>query len=332
MRSADQEGHDHITLSVADVYTWLSTEGHFPRSAVKEKIASRDFKRTTRKHTNVDFNQATEVHCRRCGLHYLLHPSPTYATRGIKLEENAVKQEPEDFAAPLTGNWHPDGVCIVFNDESTEISRPALDIRNFLRLSDIKPKGQAEIISPSQPVKVSNFISPPSPLVATPRHMLLSASDLVAVADPTLVNALRRISPLWNLDFLNGGTPRDLNPNAFNLIALNHRRADIEDELAPFALLAVLAKSMTRVLIDIGLETFRADERHLRTLGKPRARGLEQKLAIRRLLTPSHILRGLEQSGTRRDDDKVRPLIRVLLGSLGISSPSSSSGSVHPQQ
>ncbi|CAL1712654.1 unnamed protein product [Somion occarium] len=349
----DQGGTEYIALTVSDIYCWLKNEGQFPRTAVTTKISLAPENKKIVRGVGVPMNssdvkKSTEVYCRRCGLHYLLHPSlnslgdPVRSQVGgpffIKRprESAVVKQEPLQSSVPLPASdftvLNHQGVCTIFHGEFSEISRPVFDLRNIITLppSNVRPKEEtiSGVLPSHSREHMKSTTSSSSQLSGMPQ-IPASSRDLVAIADPELVRAIQRLSASWNLDRLHGGIePTGSTANALCLKKLDRPRAEVEDELAPFALLSVLTKCMTRVLLESGLEMFREDEDALkRSFGKSRMmqmqmRGAEERKGeVRRVLTPSHVLRGLSglESGRCRDVDDVRALTRMVLGTLGMS-------------
>ncbi|PSR70459.1 hypothetical protein PHLCEN_2v13610 [Hermanssonia centrifuga] len=98
-------------------------------------------------------------------------------------------------------------------------------------------------------------------------------------------------------------------------VTVDNSPADIEDELAPFALLSLLTTSFTKFLIRRGIDSYHRDEAGLRALGRQRTR---KNTPVKRLLTPSHIHRGLLHNAPQSAEDAA---VLLALAPLGISLP-----------
>ncbi|KAI0070446.1 hypothetical protein K474DRAFT_1776796 [Panus rudis PR-1116 ss-1] len=300
-----------IPLTVSDVYRWLEDEGQFPRDTISSSGQRQESRRAVRKtgNSNSSYVVPTEPYCRRCGLHYFFHPQAISSSH--LPDQRGVKQEPTTNPIPVNAI---SGACTVFNDGSAEL--PAFDVRDYLPSNSRhdhavkqEPPGDALAI-PSQPARVRAMSS-----------TLLSSRNLVAVADARLVTAVRNVSATWRLGRLGGGGDHESSftpeaQRALDLKRLTTSKQETEDELAPYALLSLLTKCMTKLLVRGGVQVLRKDEKALQSLGRyerPRAR---QRVEVRRLLTPSHVLRGLDETEPRQDA-QARGSTMLLLGMLG---------------
>jgi hypothetical protein len=115
-----------------------------------------------------------------------------------------------------------------------------------------------------------------------------SAKNLLAVSDPTLTLAIRDvIIPLKLNTFITGSDL--LGQRMFPLLALGANVTDVENHIAPYALLSIVTKAFIGTLVRDGLEVANKDEVANRDeFGKDQGRKTKT-----RLLTPSHILRSL---------------------------------------
>lgn len=87
--------------------------------------------------------------------------------------------------------------------------------------------------------------------------------------------------------------------------------------MAPYALLSLVARSVTKGLIEGGLEEFRRDEAGLRALGTRNR--VRKNVQVKRLLTPSHVVRGLVRVGSSQTTSESSLL--AVFAPLGISLP-----------
>lgn len=123
-------------------------------------------------------------------------------------------------------------------------------------------------------------------------QLTLRPRELVAVSDPTTTIAIRSI--IFPLPLSSFPTPH----------LTNLRKQEIETHLAPYALLSLLTKSVIKALVKGGLEVMRKEVLGLRK-GKGNGNGKV------RLLTPSLLMRGLEEGGGGER-------LSMLLGRVGV--------------
>ncbi|KAH8104757.1 hypothetical protein BXZ70DRAFT_613963 [Cristinia sonorae] len=259
------DGPTRATLSIADVYHWLETEGHFPRT-VKLKISPTSRQRPSAPNVTGDLSLSVRsgLFCHRCGLHKSCHPSI----------EIPVKQEANSHS-----NAEP---CAVFITEPAH--PPVVDISKLLQTT----------------VPTTVVIARPTSDISWP------PGDLLAIAEPSMVLA---IQGLLRRDLSCFGEIISMPRAGFGLIgSRNPTKSQIEEQLAPLAVLSLLTRSVAKRLLGGAVAVYREDERasqpHRRTKG----------LANQRLLTPSHLFRMLNPDlghGTATH------MAAVLIGRLG---------------
>ena len=244
-------GEAVISLSVGDVYSWLSENGHFP-----VMLEDRNEHRETENDGKLQLkDRALERWCRICGLDVVAH------LWVICKEENAVQDmnisNPVDLSRPRSVNR-----CHIVPIELQTTSLPVFDIRRVI-------SGQFERMAVHSPTR------------------LYPARALVAIGDPLLTVSISRI--------VNG-----LGLKHFVRLEMTcdemgrHGKTDIEKNLAPFSLLAVIARLFIRLLVERGLVVVTKDK----TNGAGFFSKYEKKRDGRRttsMLTPMHILRGVRE-------------------------------------
>ena len=138
------------------------------------------------------------------------------------------------------------------------------------------------IMDPSQffSIIVSDLGIPMAPYMVQ-NSLWHSAKNLIAVSDPTLTLAIRASVIQLQLKTFGSGNRFLSTPGgrSFRLTELGVSATEIDNHIAPYALLSIVIRSFIRALVRGGLRIADQD-----AFGK-RSRT--------RLLTPSHILRGL---------------------------------------
>lgn len=257
-------------LTVGDVYHWMEEERLFPRDAVAVKTTKDDGRGGSGKAAST--HQLPEAYCRFCGLRQSLHP-------GVRTEDDASKDmKPPSVAA-----------CTVFNAPSTQL--PLLDVQ---RLLEYRP-GEALGL----PYGLSQRLWATADRHATPKRSPSSA-DLVAIAHPGLLAAVRALAAEWHLTHLQAPIPppQDTGGGLASRAPVDRPRRELLDDLAPYATLTTALGCMVRLLVRSGLDALQRDEAAQRGLVR-RGRGRAETAGARRLLTPSHISRGLTDNAAR---------------------------------
>jgi len=223
---------------------------------------------------------------------------------------------------------------------------PCINLRNLL-VAD--PADPADLLDPKprrkwQGVAGAAARTRPTSPILTGLYCSNSAA-LVATANPRLFGAIERlVVDRWKLDHyssyrvdqLEDGLSGDSNSTGGYMdktpdhcrrreLARLHGRTkeEMEDALGPMALMSTLATCMVKMLVDSGVECYRRDESVLRTTGPRGGRGqarwrgggggLDQTGTPRRILTVSHVVRGLAMAG-REEARRTRVLLGSLLG------------------
>lgn len=135
--------------------------------------------------------------------------------------------------------------------------------------------------------------------IRPPTRFLPSNRDLVAVANPELTLAIRRLIQPLGLSRFDTLQPE---PSTFPLGGLAGSRTEVEEHLAPYSLMASATKSFISLLVDSGMAAANVD--WLMAGPKVKVGGRYSRKAKQnrdRLLTPSHIIRGLTGGSIHRE-------------------------------
>ncbi|KAL4251232.1 hypothetical protein ABKN59_006315 [Abortiporus biennis] len=295
-----QVTEEKISLSIADVYRWLEEHGQFLRDPNEKTHVKQEqpiSEKTELKSSAPSLD--AEGYCRYCGLHYQLHPNSTESFIPARCHGTKVKEEPIPAVIPIPTKPAVDAPCLVFNGNSIQL--PSLDVKKILLLSqETRPSSEDQ----------ANQKSSMSPLIS--QHSMLTDANknaLLAVTDPKLTISIREILArsqpycggkfqidrsevvvMMDQENVNNDKSREM-----TLARLDKSKKEVEDELVPFALLGLLTKSMAKLLIQGGMDASRRDETSFRALatGRPKGGRAIFKEGPRRLLTPSHVVRGL---------------------------------------
>ena len=266
-------GEDVIPLNVGDVYSWLSKNGHFP-VILENRIEQREIKNDGN-HPLQLREGALERWCSICGLDIAAH-----------LWESVCKEE-----TPIQD-------MDIRNAVSLGLSRPKLSHR-----CHIVPM---ELQTMSFPVfDIRRFTSGQSEQMATQSlTRLYPAKALVAIADPILTESISRIVNALGLKHF---APLEMPYDELT----RYGKADMERNLAPCSLMAVMARLFIRLLVERGLEVATRDKKNVADFFSKKRNG-----RITSMLTPTHIL-----SGVRELDNVLWCLARMGVGmSDGVSS------------
>ncbi|KAI0087889.1 hypothetical protein BDY19DRAFT_229466 [Irpex rosettiformis] len=291
-----------IPLTTGDVFNWLEDEGLFLR---RTKAGSRpeepplDIKQKMRPRAK---SEDTETFCRYCGLHFHLHPTiisdydqPT--ALGHDAPSHSVKQEP--IPDSISSKTSVQLTCRSFQSSSTPTEFPVVDVNRLIAGATHLP-----------PSALQAFIS-----IQHPRRKIgngdgWSRRDLLSVPPPQLISAVARFlfrpsssSSIQNADNQNPDGPLSLRNRPRNLV---------DDELAPAALLALVVKPLVGLLAKAGVATYRQDEAEL---GR-QAHRARRDIQVRRLLTPMHVVRGLQREAQH---DPTASALLLTLSPLGMS-------------
>ncbi|KAL6302839.1 hypothetical protein BKA93DRAFT_379999 [Sparassis latifolia] len=294
---ASHPEQDHLPLTGSDVYRWMEDENLFPRPVSRKRMVQEAKPQAIKRDVEPGSVAAlSEIFCRNCGLHIIFHPT------GVKREGL--------FPPDVTPRWTLNSMttaptaCLTFSGARTRL--PLFDVLS-LTASRTGPRQyplNAALFSERDACRSGD----------TP----LSISALVASTDPNFITALRTLVSSWNLEQFNAGDQISADQNALlsTRTKLHQPREKMEEQLAPYAILALLTKSFAELLVHRGLDAFRYDEAAFRTLGREdrwRCRDNTQTNPIR-LLTPSHVLRGLSMHVQGRLADGAALLSVARLG------------------
>lgn len=257
-------------LTVGDVYHWMEEEKLFLRDAIAAQVPKADNRLGSGKAASS--HQVPEAYCRFCGLRQSLHP-------GVTTEDDALKDMKPPSAA----------ACIEFNAAPSGL--PLLDVQ---RLLERRPGEEI-----GSPYGLLQRLWRTVDRRGTPNRSP-SPTDLVAIAHPELLAAVRALAAEWHLTNLQAPTSplEDTGGGLVSRASVSRPRQELLDDLAPYAMLTAAAGCMLRLLVRGGLDALRRDEAGQRGLVR-RGRGKAGTGGVRRLLTPSHISRGLTDNAGR---------------------------------
>lgn len=306
MEEYPQQGE--IPLTVFDVYRWLEDEQLFPRSSSVKRPSATVLPHSSAKQS-FSAIAAPDAFCARCGLLKAHHSVPAI-----------VKTEAEDPV--LFGGGGDEGAhssasfslnmltspCASF--VQAVVLPPILDIKHFLGPSLVPTDTSGSPYS-----LTSAIFSTRSSKDDRPLHV--DSADIVACADPSLVSSIEELLWRWDIHSFERPSAENTGDNVgedkplADRTMLHRPRSDVFAHTAPSALLALLTQSMVKLLVRRGVESFRQDESSSsgprERQDRSRRRGAHvhtpptQKQtpgsARRRLLTPSHIFRGLASAG-----------------------------------
>jgi hypothetical protein len=214
-------GEDVISLSVGDVYSWLSENGHFP-----VMLEDRNRQRETKNDENHPLQmreRALERWCRICGLDVAAHLRESVYKEGDALQ-NMNMSNLVDLSRPKSDNR-----CYIVPIELQDTSLPVFDIRRVI-------SGQSERMAVHSPTG------------------LYPAKVMVAIGDPLLTLSISRIVNALGLKHF---VPLELTCDEMG----KHGKTDIERNFAPFSLLAVIARLFIRLVVERGLEVVTRDKK-----------------------------------------------------------------------
>lgn len=143
----------------------------------------------------------------------------------------------------------------------------------------------------------------------------LSNRDILAVAEPSIILSICELTRHWKLHtFCHSEPSADLGDPFFPLDVLGRNKIEVENHLAPCALLAVITEQFIRALVRRGLEVADRDKFRAVSTLPSRSKG-KHEVNGDRILTPTHILSGILSRGLGRNV-KRNPLDSIILCSL----------------
>ncbi|KAI6044844.1 hypothetical protein EDC04DRAFT_267510 [Pisolithus marmoratus] len=259
----------HIPLTVGDVYAWLEDMSLFPRPTslalplieVKKKAKGKEKEGTP---------MVSDLPCPVCGIKKRLHPG-----YDVKLEED-------------THGW----TCVVVPHHDQERL-------GKLSLVDVSvafaPRAELEraLYGPPPPASIENVVQGSN---VTP-YMLpafqYSPRDLITLSPPKLILAIHKSVGEIHLSHF---------PCEFSNRGFIASKEVVEQTLAPSALLAAVLKPFISSLIRPALDVAKCDLLVVTSTNAPVTTGKGNRPARTKkvpfVLTPSHILRGLQSGFT----------------------------------
>jgi hypothetical protein len=291
---------DAIPLTTADVFRWLEDEGLFSRpvadATVKVPPGTKKVK------ANPAPMSPYAYLCSVCGLnHQAIH-----STSAMKVESTISARAPVTACNIVNGttNWHRMSMIDVRRPlglPSSSVSYHSLNPHAFSQGAFTSP--DLKLYNPTEMPSISQLLSSPR--------------DLVAIANPKLSMAIRDIVQPLGLVCFDRLTPES---SLFAFSECRGTKSQVETQVAPYALLASLTKSFVHLLVRSGLDAAGLDMSMATAKAKADGRSTRKSKQPRdRLLTPSHIIRGLTGGSIQRG----RPLTAasLCLARLGISQP-----------
>lgn len=264
MIESSAESMDTIPLTTGDVYQWLEDEGQFPRPS--KGAASKNPPPPAKKAKGASSQPlVATILCSVCGLNHQHNLSAATATK----TESAT---------------HAPSCSVVHNDSGWH-KMSMLDVRRLLGFPS-GPTGD-QIFTP-QPFYHGLDTIESTPVNATPISRFLSSSrDLVAIASPELIIAMKRLIQPLSLSHFELISSESLQE-------MDKPRAQVEAQLAPYALLASLTECFVGLLVNTGMQAAALDLSVAAARSRAEGRSNRKTKQSRdRLLTPSHVIRGL---------------------------------------
>ncbi|KAJ6544654.1 hypothetical protein DFH09DRAFT_1088519 [Mycena vulgaris] len=270
-------------LTTADIFSWLHTNGYFPRGVATLKKEQ-------------DMQTLKTGFCRICGLPYRLHAVVSDPA------QSSVKSESRPNLA-LTGVGD-DFVCHITPIDWQLKRMPMIDLSRVLprRHRTTFPLTPSTTIVPLNAALLAN--------ADTTRVRDSSwdsrAPGLVAVSNPRLITAVRALVLALKLPSFTLAPPPPSPTASPDLprfpIDPALSPAEIQADVAPYAMLSLLTKQFVRALVNTGLEVAARDRHRAMVQVDGRARRLPNVADLfnereRRMLAPSHILRGVVTRG-----------------------------------
>ncbi|KAJ6519691.1 hypothetical protein C8R45DRAFT_31247 [Mycena sanguinolenta] len=283
---------DVTILSTADIFAWLHTNGYFPKGTATIKKAQ-------------DHHALKTGLCRVCGLAYSIHPAFS---------------EPSAFKVESRGpSVNESFVCQVVPMEWQIQRFPIIDISRLL-----PQRRQRQNVTPLDPAALIASVSASMPAQGSGQQLDVRVTDsiwdsrarmLLAASNPNLITAVRHLVSALKLPaFASSPPPASPDFPPFPISpALS--AAEVKADVAPYAMLALLIKPFVRALV-VGAQDVSARDRHralVPTDGRPRGRhAISSSDRDRRMLTPSHIVRGVVARGWDWNDELGGAMMRCL--------------------
>ncbi|KAF5382019.1 hypothetical protein D9615_004461 [Tricholomella constricta] len=257
-----------IPLTTADVYSWLTEEGHFirPDDATEPKKKHND---TSTK------DEYAQTWCSTCGLGFHSHVvASAVNAEHTQLPSKAVKME----AGVKSEDGQPQQEYTRTFPNPCNIAPQVTKIPLVNVYTRVPPTPSAQSIPPVQKLEM--------------RITSFRASDLVAASDPKLTVAVH--SMVRALDLQTFASPSHNGKTLHPLDGFGTDKHQVEAHLASRALLAIVANRFMRKLVEGGLDVVKRDKAASTVSSgsviKKRRRNAKENMAARTVLTPTHIL------------------------------------------
>jgi hypothetical protein len=278
-----------IPLTTADVFTWLSDEGHF----VKRPAVNLPMKEFVDK---LPEDKPIESWCPVCGqgvdVHLLTDAVKKEAAAFDVKEHTTVEDETKEGArfGDIKAPAFPYS-CSIVPEELHRPQMPVIDVRALFGPRLPLPYNYA-VMTP----KIDDV---PSNIHLTNRFR---AADLVTACDPHISLAIERvISPLQLPAFKSSlcNQPR----SRFPLDMMGTDKTAVETCLAPYAILGLAMQRFVRMLIERGVEVAKGEKATAAGLVATRRRRRVEKEndSTVSMLTPAHIVHGIDSRGRGRN-------------------------------
>ncbi|KAF7306427.1 hypothetical protein MIND_00433900 [Mycena indigotica] len=250
---------DTTVLTTADVFSWLHTNGHFPRgaAAIKHEQTMQSYK--------VAF-------CSVCGLSFRAHCVAVEGTQSQTMESFTEGSE-----------------CKIITAEWRVARMPMVDAHRILKRRPASTLPSASQ-SPTSPHSSEPPVLPvPAPRNANNENWDSRSARLALTADPHLVRAICRQTERLGLRTF---------PSIRQIFQDYPLPVKMRTDIAPHAMLAITLKPFIRALINTALAVSTQDNTLARQLAQVEQRGKRnlsalEPFATKRMLMPSHVLRGV---------------------------------------
>ncbi|RDB26404.1 hypothetical protein Hypma_006714 [Hypsizygus marmoreus] len=288
-----------IPLTTADVFTWLAEQGHLPK---RVRGSSKALQEKTGKLTK---DKVADTWCPSCGRAYEAHT----AMLSIKMEgthhtlQEVVKREETTDAIKLCPST---GFIPHLCNVTTRVTKPPM-VNARDRLARFVRSPQVHGVPP--PLDAS------SSTVGTNAINKLREADLVAVSDPQLTLAVRKI--VQSLKLPSVAIPSSSHQSLlYPLDKIGPDKDEVDARLAAHATLAICTQQFLRVLINGGLEIARQEKVATIATDGPAIKKRRRKANIVSVLTPAHILRSI---GPRsQNSDELEMVVSECLARIGV--------------
>lgn len=276
---------DAVPLTTADVFIWLSEQGHFlRRPAVTPKPTTEP----------IDTPVENKRWCSVCGqdadMHLMTDVKREDADPAVKAPTTTEVETKGDVRSGGTlARPFPDS-CTIVPKELHVTQMPVIDIQALLEPRHNPHHNHHGLTASETPTAAQGI-------------RRFRAAHLVAVCDPQLCLAVgRAVAPLKLSTFTPVDNPGSSASPQYPIDLMGSVKAAVETCLAPYAMLGLATQQFIHVLIEGGLGVAKGQKAIATGLAASRRRrkaGKEKDTPVS-LLTPAHIMNGIVSRGQRR--------------------------------